>query len=89
MANFSRLRDFYSYPGFRPAATIRGVFGDPYAVVIALNRRRKKHAAACAAPVIAPSTIKRFAGYATSIAVAVASTWSFTFGASSVATAKP
>ena len=49
----------------------------------------KKHAAACVAPVIAPSTIKRLAGYATSIAVAGASTWRSTFGASSVATAKP
>jgi transposase len=42
MANFTRLYDFYSFPGFVPAASIRGIFGDPYAVVVTLRRRRKK-----------------------------------------------
>jgi hypothetical protein len=89
MANFSRLHDLYSFPGFIPAATIRGVFGDPYAVVIALRRRRKKHAVAGAAPAIAPSTTNPFDGYATSIAAAGASTWSSPSDASAVAGAKP
>jgi len=89
MANFSRLHDLYSYPGFTSAATIRGVFGDPYAVVIALRRRRKKRAVASAAPAIAPFTIKRLDAFATSIAAGDASTWSFPSDASFVASAKP
>ena len=89
MANFSRLHDFYSFPGFVPAATIRGVFGDRYAVVITLRRRRKKRSAACAEPAIAPSTIKRRDAFATSIAAVAAFTWSSSFGASSVASATP
>lgn len=89
MANFSRLRDLYEFPGFVPTATIRGLFGDPYAVVIALRRRRKKPAAGCAASAIAPSTIKLLEEYATSIAAADASTWRFPSDASPVASATP
>ena len=89
MANFTRLRDLYSFPGFDPAATIRGVFGDRYAVVIALQRRRKKHAAACADSAIDPSTIKRHDGSVTSIVAAAASTWNSLSAASSVASVKP
>ena len=89
MANFTRLPDLYSFPGFAPAATIRGVFGDPYAVVIALQRRRKKHAVASAASAIDPSTIEPRDGSVTSIAVAAASTWSSRSDAFSVASARP
>lgn len=89
MANFSQLRDLYSFPGFVPAATIRGVFGDPYAVVIALRRRRKKLAAGSAGPAIGPFTISPLEGSATSIAAGDASTWSSSSDACSVATAKP
>ncbi|MGH7774356.1 MAG: hypothetical protein ACREQA_19190 [Candidatus Binatia bacterium] len=38
-----RLWDGYAFPGFRPQATVRGVFGDPKARVITLTRRSKKH----------------------------------------------
>jgi hypothetical protein len=88
MANFSRLHDLYSFPGFTPAATVRGVAGDPYAVVISLRRRRKKLTVACAGSAINPSTISHGERHATSIVVAAASTWSFPFAASSVASAK-
>lgn len=37
------LRDGYLFPGFTPSRTVKGVFGDPMAVVIRLTRRRKKH----------------------------------------------
>ena len=89
MANFTRLRDLYSVPGFVPVATIGGVFGDRYAVVITLRRRRKKHAVACAASAIGPFTIKPRDESATSIVAAAASTWSSPSAASSVASAKP
>jgi hypothetical protein len=89
MANFTRLRDLYAFPGLDPVATIRGVFGDPYAVVISVRRRRKKHAVACAASAIAPSTIKPQGASVTSIAEAGASTWNSPSGAFSVGSAKP
>jgi hypothetical protein len=89
MANFTRLHDLYSFPGFDPAATIRGVFGDPYAVVVTLRRRRKKRPAAYAAPDIAPSTTKPRVESATSTVVAAASTWSSRSAASPVECVRP
>src|SRR2546429_9282970 len=41
-----RLWDTYSFPGFRPEPTVRGIFGDPKARVITLKRRSKKRLAA-------------------------------------------
>jgi hypothetical protein len=89
MANFTQLRDLYSFPGFAPAATIRGVFGDPYAVVITLRRRRKKLAAASAAPVIAPSTTSPRERSATSIVAAGGSIWMSPSAASIVGCVRP
>src|SRR6202046_1495951 len=37
-----RLWDTYSFSGFRPEQTVRGIFGDPRARVITLKRRSKK-----------------------------------------------
>jgi hypothetical protein len=36
-----RLDDAYRFHGFRPLATVRGVFGDPKARVVTLQRRSK------------------------------------------------
>jgi hypothetical protein len=44
MGKLKRLQDIYRFPGFTPMAEVRGVFGDPWAVVITLRRRRKKRA---------------------------------------------
>jgi transposase len=38
----------YSFPGFRPKPTVRGIFGDPKARVIRLERRSKKRRAGAA-----------------------------------------
>jgi hypothetical protein len=43
-----RLSEAYKYPGFRPRATIREVEGDPGTLIVSLERRSKKHAAAAA-----------------------------------------
>ena len=43
-----RLWDAYAFPGFRPQATVRGVFGDPKARIVTLVRRSKKRCAAAA-----------------------------------------
>lgn len=48
MAAFKHLADIYRFPGFVPLATVKGVFGDPQAVVISLHRRQKKRSVASA-----------------------------------------
>jgi hypothetical protein len=45
MKNHNRLVDIYRFPGFVPQTTVRGIFGEPLAVVITLRRCRKKRAA--------------------------------------------
>jgi hypothetical protein len=49
MAKFKRLLDLYRFPGFVPQPLIRGLFGDPVAVVISFKRRRKKQFAVAVA----------------------------------------
>jgi hypothetical protein len=44
-----RLSEAYEYPGFRPRATIREAAGDPGTLIVSLDRRSKKGAAAAAA----------------------------------------
>jgi transposase len=56
MAKFKQLHDLYRFPGFVPQARIRGVFGDPSAVVLTLRRRRKKRFAAAAGKRMGPTT---------------------------------
>ena len=66
MGKLKRLQDVYRFPGFVPLAEVRGIFGDPRAVVITLRRRRKKRAAGCADERIAPSTTNGHGASATS-----------------------
>jgi hypothetical protein len=89
MALFTSLRDFYAFPGFTPNATVRGVFGDPYAAVLTLRRRPKKRSAANVVSLTAPSTIKPFARCATSIAAGDVSTWNSPCGGSIAGSATP
>src|ERR1700737_912209 len=56
MAKLKRLLDIYRFPGFVPRPRVRGNFGDPRAVVITLQRRRKKRAAGSADKPPAPIT---------------------------------
>jgi hypothetical protein len=56
MGKLKRLQDVYRFPGFVPLAGVRGVFGDPWAVVITLHRRRKKRAAEYVGGGLVPST---------------------------------
>jgi hypothetical protein len=46
MGKNRKLLDEYRFPGFRPMAKIKGVFGDPKARVITLRRTQKKRYAA-------------------------------------------
>jgi len=45
MATSRGLTDLFRFPGFRAYAKARGVFGDPKARVLRLERRGKKTAA--------------------------------------------
>jgi len=40
-----RLLDTYRFPGFIPCSRVRGIFGDPMARVLTLQRRGKKQRA--------------------------------------------
>jgi hypothetical protein len=65
MAKLKRLLDIYRFPGFLPRPKLRGLFGDPLAIVITLQRRRKKRSAASAAKPAAPITTSDPAASAT------------------------
>ena len=58
-----RLLDEYRFPGFRPRAKIRGLFGDPKARIIRLDRTQKKRFVDVAEPCIEVITIKASDGY--------------------------
>jgi hypothetical protein len=74
MGKLKRLQDVYRFPGFLPMAEVRGLFGDPLAVVITLRRRRKKLAAVCVDEGVAPSTINGRGASATSLVATDGST---------------
>lgn len=56
MRKLRSLKDEYRFPNFVPVLPIKGIFGDPRAVVITLFRRRKKRAAVSVEPVVEPIT---------------------------------
>lgn len=58
-----RLLDEYRFPGYCPRANIQGIFGDPKARVIQLERTQKKHYVENAALHIEAITTRRFGGY--------------------------
>jgi hypothetical protein len=63
MGKNRKLLDEYRYPGFRPMAKIKGVFGDPKARVITLRRSQKKRYAAVAVQCIEAITTRRRGAY--------------------------
>ena len=56
MRKHRSLKDEYRFPNFVPVLPVRGIFGDPRAVVITLFRRGKKRAAVTVARVVEPIT---------------------------------
>ncbi len=70
-----RLPDTYRFPGFRPEAVVRGIFGDPKARIVALRRRRKKRSVAFAVNRAEVSMIASYGGSATSPAATPACFW--------------
>jgi len=89
MAKFKRLDDLYRFPGFVPRRTVTGIFGDPRAAVITLQRRRKKHSVEavvvyCVVSMISDRDLLGIFPVATS-----ASTWLIADVGSSVLSANP
>lgn len=58
-----RLLDEYRFPGFRPMAEIKGIFGDSRARIIHLARIQKKQFAESAVALIEATTTRRYVGY--------------------------
>jgi len=77
-----RLLDEYRFPGYRPRAEIRGVFGDSRARVIQLERTRKKRYAAVAERAIGVITTRRYVGSETSPVGMLGSIWKWNYGES-------
>src|SRR2546427_13143127 len=75
-----RLWDAYSFPGFRPQPTVRGIFGNPKARVITLNRRSKKRPAAVAITSRWVGTTERSAACAIFRAATLGYFWNWRYG---------
>ena len=56
MRKLRSLKDEYRFPNFVPVLPVKGIFGDPRAVVITLFRRLKKRAAVSVEPAVEPIT---------------------------------
>jgi hypothetical protein len=78
-----RLPDTYRFPGFRPVAVVRGIFGDPKVRIVTLQRRRKKRPAASAVNPSVPITTASRGASATCPVATPGSTWRSKFAASS------
>src|SRR5260370_20105455 len=75
-----RLWDAYSFPGFRPQPTVRGIFGDPKARVITLNRRSKKQLVAVAMTSRWAGTTERSAACAIFRVATLGYFWNWRYG---------
>jgi hypothetical protein len=87
MSKTRRLKDVYRFPGFVPFSNVHGIFGDPYAVIITLRRRRKKLAVVFVDKSVARTTISIPDSCATSRVATNGSTWNSRFGGSGAASA--
>jgi len=72
----------YRFPGFRARASTHGIFGDPLAVVLTLERRSKKRSALGVVASAGVGTTAPSAASAISPRETGAFTWSWRFAAS-------
>lgn len=80
MGKKRRLRDEYQFPGFSPRAEVKGIFGDPKARIIKLERTQKKQYAGVVARFIGVITTRGFGGYGIYPVGTQGFTWKFWFG---------
>jgi len=81
MVKKRRLLDEYRFPGFRPRAKVKGIFGDSKARIIRLERRQKKLYAAHAVNLTEVITTTGFAGYGICRVARCGFFWSWRFAA--------
>ena len=81
------LWDTYRFPGFTPARTLEGVFGDRMARVVRLSRRSKKLLVGFVAAFDVDGTTRGLAEFAIFPAAITESSWSWSSDASSVGSA--
>lgn len=82
MQKTKRLLDAYHYPGFRPKAKIKGIFGDSRARIIELVRRQKKRSAGVVEQVTGVSTTRKYGESGTFLVEKCESTWKWQFAVS-------
>jgi len=82
MGKNRRLLDEYRFPGFRPMAKIQGIFGDPRARVITLQRSQKKQYVAVAGQHIEVITTRRDDAYGICLAEMPGYIWNWKCGES-------
>jgi len=87
MGKQRRLLDEYRFPGYRPRAEIRGVFGDPRARVIQLERTRKKRSVGVAARLTDAITTRRCVGSGTFPVETLGSIWRWRYDGSNAGSA--
>ena len=75
-----RLQDEYQFPGYRPKATTKGIFGDSHTVVIKLERRQKKQNAGVVVRLAALFMTEIRSRYGTCHAEISGCCWSLRFG---------
>jgi len=76
------LRALFALPGFVALPHLKGVFGDRFARVVVLHRRKKRVSALVAVVAVAAATIGVPFASVTSASPSGASTWSSSAGAS-------
>ena len=63
MKNPKTIRSLFAFPGFTASSKLRGVFGDRYARVIQLKRRKKRPFAVTVDTGAGGVTTRRLSGY--------------------------
>ena len=66
MKNPKTIRALFAFPGFTVSSKLAGVFGDRYARVIQLKRRKKQLSALTVVTGVEGVTTRRSCGYETS-----------------------
>jgi hypothetical protein len=74
-----RLSDAYRFAGFRPLATVKGIFGDPQARLVKLIRRGKKRSAVVAVQPRRGGTTAVIDGFVICPAAVIAFIWRWKF----------
>ena len=87
MKKHRRLQDEYQFPGYRPKAAIKGIFGDSHSVIVQLTRSKKKQYADAVKRHNERFTIGGYAGYVTYRVETSGYTWKWKLDESSARSA--